>query len=762
MVVKDDIFESVNGGNEFLLSDLLQFIKSTWYWFVSSVLICCAIAGICMKGMSNEYLCTAIIMIKEESKESVWSESAAFEDLHVMNVKRSVDNELIVFKSKQLMNHVVNRLYLDISYTVKKGLRTDELYTRSPVVLRFPDAEDTQTFSLEVTPLSGMKAVLSAFSDHPGKEMIVSMNDTVVTPLGRITVAPSRYYTEDCFEKPVLVTKYAKETMVLHFRNRLQVKLVNKSATTISLSLKDISPERGEEVLDALVSAYNETILNDKNKVVQNTSAFINERLAVIEQDLNNVDTDIELYKRENRLTDIQSETEKYLKESSQYTQDELNLQNQRTVATYILNYLTDPVRSSQLIPANTGISDANIESQIHEYNTILLKRDRLIGNSSSQNPIVKDLNNSLNAMRPVIIHAMENLIAGLNIQIGNIRAKDTQTSQLISEVPTQQRYVLSVERQQKIKEELYLYLLKKREENAISQTVTENNVRIIDPAFRGMNRLNLKRLIVLLGAMATGIALPSIFFWLTMVLNTKVLCRKDVEDAITVPYLGEIPLRDKKNRNQPVAFENTRDTVCEAFRIIRTNLALLAKTDTLQVLAFTSFEPGAGKTFVSKNLALSIALTNRKVIWLDLDMRRGTSFGELPSAGISGYLSGTTDHIGSLIQRKKFSANQVLDMIPSGPVPPNPAELLLSERLEVLIKILRKHYHYILLDNVCYGHVADAAIANRVADMTVFVGRAGLLDKRRLPELEKLYRQEKLRNLSFLLNAADRGTIPS
>jgi len=203
----------------------------------------------------------------------------------------------------------------------------------------------------------------------------------------------------------------------------------------------------------------------------------------VIEKELGDVDSDIESYKREHQLTDISSETGMYLQTSSQYRQEGLSLENQLSLAKYIKNYLTDPGKSSDLIPANTGISDVNIESQIGEFNEMLLKRDKLISNSSSKNPVVQDLNNSLIAMKQTIIRSVDNLIVGLNIKIKNIRAQEEQTSRRISAVPTQQKEVLSVERRQKIKEELYLYLLNKREENELTQRMTESNARIIDPA---------------------------------------------------------------------------------------------------------------------------------------------------------------------------------------------------------------------------------------------------------------------------------------
>ncbi|WP_449038463.1 GumC family protein, partial [Parabacteroides goldsteinii] len=741
--------------NELNLSDLFHIVLANWYWFVLSVLVCAGVAVLYLKWAPKVYTRTASVLIKDNSKGGGLSESAAFEELNMFNVKSNVDNEVLVFKSKRLMSVVAERLNLDISYTIKDGLRTEELYTQSPIAVRFPEAEASQSFSLVATPLSAGEILLSGFSTNEAKSLKVALNDTVSTPVGKLVVTPTLYYADKYFGKAVTISKRNREEIALTYSNSLQVALASKTATIINLTLQDVSIPRAEDVLNMLIAVYNEDAINDKNQVTVNTSNFINDRLIIIEEELGSVDADIETYKRENQLTDISSETGMYLQESSQYSKEGLGLENQVTLAKYIRDYLTDPHKSSDLIPANTGIADVNIEGQISEYNNLLLKRDKLIGNSSNKNPVVMDLNNSLSAMKQTIIRAIDNLIVGLNIKIKNIREREAQTSRRISAVPTQQKYVLSVERQQKIKEELYLYLLNKREENALSQAITESNARVIDAAQGSRSPVAPKSMMILLAAVVLGLAIPAGIIWLQMVMNTTVRTRKDVEDAVSIPFLGEIPLRDKKNKDEIVVRENGRDSISEAFRIVRTNMDFMrVKAKDMKVVMFTSFNPNAGKTFVSMNLAMSFALTRKKVILVDLDIRKGTLSGHVSGTtnmGITNYLSGKVDDINSIIKKEELATN--LDIIHTGPVPPNPSELLLSDRLEALIEELKKRYDYIILDNVPAGLVADAAIVNRVADLTIYILRAGLMDRRQLPELEKLYRQGKFRNMSLVLN---------
>jgi len=759
---KERLEESVNDLN---LADIVRVGWNNWYWFVISLLICCGLAFLYLKSTSKVYTRTASVLIKDDSKGGGVSESSAFEEVNLFSTKRNVDNEMLVFRSIRLMEETARRLHLDIGYVIKEGLREKELYTQSPILISFLETEEVESFSLIATPISENKVRLSDFyTTNEGGNLVVEegiitavLNDTIVTPIGKAVVVPTFYFGEKYMNTSLKVTKSKLEDVVLHYRSALQTTLASKTATIINLTLQDVSIPRAEDVLNTLIAVYNEEAINDKNQITVNTSNFINERLIIIEKELGNVDTDIESYKRQQQLTDIRSETGMYLQATSQYQQDQLGLENQVALAKYIREYLIDPQKNTDLIPANTGISDVNIEGQISEYNELLLRRDKLVGNSSSKNPVVLDLNNSLNAMKQSIIRAVDNLIVGLNIQKQNVRQRETQTSRRISAVPTQQKYVLSVERQQKIKEELYLYLLNKREENALSQAITESNARIIDVATGSNEPVAPKSSIIMLAAFFVGLFIPVTVLWLRFTLDTKVRTRKDIEDVVSIPFLGDIPSRDKKDKSEVVIRENGRDPVSEAFRIIRTNMDFMrVKSKEVQVIMFTSYNPGSGKTFVSTNLAMSFALTHKKAILIDLDIRKGTLSSRLGEnkKGITNYLSGKISNIDDII--RKGEIQEKLDVIYAGPVPPNPAELLLSELLDELITELRKRYDYIILDNVPAGVVADATIVNRVADLTVYVIRAGMMDRRQLPYLERIYKDSKFKNMCLILNGTD------
>ena len=764
------------------LGDLIQIVWAKKVWFIISIVACLSLTVLYLLWAPKVYTRQATVLIKDDRQGGGGGGlgDGAFADLNLFGMSRNVDNEVLVFKANRLMRIVAERLSLDVDYTMKSGLRTVTLYTQSPVKVEFPDAEQTQALALKVTPINVDQVHLSDFRmwDPEGEEIAfedeqtVALRDTVETPIGRLVVSPTLYYTDEYYDEVIRVNKSDLLKVARDYQQNLNSALASKLSTMINLSLQDYSITRAEDVINTLIDVYNEDVINDKNQIAINTSEFINERLVIIEQELGNVDASIETFKRENQLTDIKSEAGMYLESTSTYQREGLSLENQLTLAQYIKDYLQDPSKSKDLIPANTGISDTGVESQIADYNETLLKRDKYIANSSEKNPVVMDLNNTLTAMRQTIIRALDNIIVGLRIKIGNVRAQESQLTKRIAAVPSQQKHVLTIERQQKIKEELYLYLLNKREESALTQAITESNARIIDPATGDDKPVSPKSLIVLIAGFILGCAFPAGIIWLKMTSDTKVRTRKEVEEKLTIPFLGEVPQRKRSRKLSPreddsqnavVVHDGGRDSVSEAFRILRTNISFMqVDNSNLKTIMFTSSNAGAGKTFVSTNFSVSLAMMGKKVVLIDLDIRKGTLSGLLQGVdvnnGMSNYLSGVITSIDSLIKPSGWHEN--LDVIPAGPVPPNPTELLLSKRLDTLVDQLRDRYDYIILDNVPALVVADAAIVNRLADMTIYVMRAGIFDKRQLPDLERLYKQKKFNNMCVVLNGIDLAGI--
>ena len=741
------------------LVDLLAYFASKWKWFLLSVLVCGGIAWYHYARSPLVYFRSATVIIKDPSNKTSTTGLDRFDN--IIN-KVNVANEILQFRSKKLMREVLQRLHADISYQLEDGLRSNELYNQSPVLLSFPDALPEQHFAFTVTLKDKKSLVLSDFTGIDVKsDFTVEMYDTVTLSRGmRVVATPTNYYSDSWTETPIRVAKLPMESMVNYYKSALGIQQEEEESSILTLALKDGSAARAEDILNTLINVYNEEAIKDKNQVAVNTADFINDRLIIIENELGGVESELETFKQRNQIVDIASSAGMYMSESQKYNTDALELETQLRLANFIKDYLTDPAKETDLIPSNTGIGDMNIESQISLYNTAKLKRDHLIDDSSVNNPVVLELNNSLRAMKQNIIRAVDNMIVSLNVQRSDAQSREMRAQNRITSIPTKERKMLSIERQQKVKEALYLFLLNKREENALSQAMADNNARVIDGAEGGNSPISPNRNRILLLGLLVGLAIPSLACLGILFLDTRVHSRKDVEGIVSVPYLGEIP-QDKEagklnEQESPflLAKEQRDSTVSEAFRILRTNMAFMARKDLpQQVIIFTSLNEGAGKTFISKNLGMSLVLAKKKVILIDMDIRRGTLSRQfhLKKIGLTNYLADNTLLAEDIIQHQDG-----FDIIAAGAIAPNPAELLMDERLDKLVTELRRRYDYIVVDSVPVGIIADATISNRIADLTIFVARAGRLDRRQLPEIEQLYKENKLHNMALVLNGAD------
>ena len=747
-----------------LFSTLLYHRK----WFILSVLICGLIGFLYVRSTPKTFQRMATVLVKDEKKGGRLGESAAFQDIFYSKGS-SVDNEIGIFKSKRLMYDVAKQLRLDVSYVVRDGLRNRELYSSTPIIVDFPDIDPLQGVSMTATLLENRQIELKNF--HWGKEednkaRVVQPGDTLQTSVGDMVVTIAPLIEKDYIGKPVQITKSSLKAVADSYNARIKVEVANKQSSLINLTIRDVNIKRAEDVINTLIEVYKNDAIEDKNQVLVNTANFIDERLVIIESELADVDSQIEQYKRDNQLTDITSESALYLQSTGRLDTEGLSVENQLDMAEYMKEYLQDNSKQEYPIPVSIGIADQGIQNQIAEYNSVLAQRNKLLANSSVNNPLVREMDNTLAATRFSISKAVDNLIAGLKIQIDNMKRKEQRNRGKISTVPMQQKYVTSIERQQKIKEELYLYLLNKKEENELQATIVESNCRIVDPADGFNTPVAPQKMKVLLISLFAGLLIPVLWLYIRSLLNTSIYTKRELRDAVTVPFLGEIPLDKNRANGDIVVKADCNEPICEAFKIIQTNLDFMdmQHKDGGKVILVTSTNQNAGKTFVSSNLAMSMALVNEKVVFVDLDLRKGSMTHRLglstKRAGVSNYLGGMEDNISEIIN--PYNENSRLDIIPSGTIPPNPAELLKSERFDKLIEELKNRYEYILLDTPPFGVVVDTLLCARATDQTIYVVRSGLLDKRALPDIQELYDSGKMNKMSVLLNGIDMDKIAS
>lgn len=756
------------------ITDLLSLCLAKWKWFVLSLIIVLGLSAAYLLCTHPVYTRSASVQIKDDTKgKSVSSELESFSELGLFKSSTNVNNEVIAFQSPALMTEVVKRLNLDMNYMFPGTFHRKVAYGLSlPVTVTMDGLaeEESAGFTLKVHPDKTVQ--LSDFThngkDVDGKAVSGHLHKEVATPLGNVTVSITPNF-EQGKEYTLYVSKSSLYKAVNACHSNLTVTLKEKQATVIELSYKDKSMQRAEDVLNMLISVYNENWVKDKNQIAVSTSMFINERLGVIERELGNVDEDISSYKSENLLPDVQAASTMYMTQNSVTNTRIQELNNQLYMSRYIRTYLANDANRTQLLPANSGIESTGIEAQIAEYNSQLLQRNRLVANSSEKNPLVVDMDEALVSMRAAIIKSIDNQIVTLESQIGSLQHTAQMTTSRIAANPTQAKFLLSVERQQKVKEALYLFLLQKREENELSQAFTAYNTRIVNPPYGSRVPTSPNRRNILLVAFALGLFIPVGVIFVRETLNTRVRGRKDLE-GVTIPLIGEIPLyvrekagllkRKPKEMKTVVVKEGSRDIINEAFRVLRTNIEFMTSKDKSQnVFVITSFNPRSGKSFLSVNIAVSFAIKGKKVLVIDGDLRHASTSAYVgsPARGLSDYLCGRVDDLEGIIVTD--TANPNLDVLPVGTIPPNPTELLFDDRLKLAVQTVRPRYEYVLIDCPPVEMVADTHIIEKLSDRTIIVVRAGLFERNMLPELKKIYSEKKYKNMSMILNGTQGGS---
>lgn len=758
------------------IQDLFYLCLSKWYWFIISMIIALGLACLYIMNSPPVYTRVATLLFKDEySGESNLSAeiSTSFATMGLANQRTNVFNEMVALQSPSLMIDVAKRLQLNMSYTVEGRFYNRPLYGKSlPISVSLVDIPDEVGAGLTVKILSAKDVELSAFykdEDVYEKTIKTTLGVATQTPIGKVIVTPTAAFTAED-QEPILVGKTSIYNAGVGLLGGLSVELNDDMSAVVKMTYHDTCPERAVDIMNTLIQVYNEKWIEDKNQVAVSTSAFINDRLAVIEKELGNVDENISSYKSSQLLPDVQAASGLYMSQSSQNDAQLLTLNTQLSIAQYVAGFVNSHTDNKQLLPANAGVNNQAVESQINSYNTLLLQRNSLVANSSEKNPVAADMDNQLSSMRAAISQSLSNYIVSLKTQIASFERSQRETTKKIAANPEQAKHLLSVERQQKVKESLYLFLLQKREENELSQAYSSNKTRVIMQPFGSSTPTTPVRRNIYMIAIVLGLFIPLLVLFIIENMNDKVRGRADLE-SLTIPFVGEIPMAFKKRSRfrLPSFFglrhkgetpnvgivvkEKNRNVINEAFRVVRTNLEfMVAESDGAKVVMLTSANPGSGKTFISSNIAMSLAIKGKRVLAIDLDMRKASlsKVFDAPERGISGYLIGKLSY-DEIIMRGVQNPN--LDVIPVGKIPPNPTELLFDSRFEELMKRVRQEYDYVFIDCPPIEIVADSQIINRFVDNTLFVVRAELLERSMLPTIEKLYTDKKYRNLGLVLN---------
>ncbi len=768
--------------SSFDIKKLISVLLHNWYWFVISVFVCCGIAVYVVLSTPPMYKRDAILLIKESNtRRSATSDVEAMLS-QVGQTPSKLANEIVVFQSPALMSEVVERLGLTTEYALEGRLRNTVVYaSRVPVLVDFSQVPSEISVSLTVTPkadgvlgVSGIKYFEKGEKYKLRDVYEIKSGDSLDLPFGKVTFTRNPYYYSDKpWKNPEKVTKRTLRAATSMFMSEFSASTHDSSkrmSDVLNLTLTDYNVNRAEDIINMLITVYNEKWVIDNNKMAASTSVFIEDRLATIAAELNKVDNTISEYKTKNKIPDVTETSRMYTSEVTDIVKQVRELESQISVAKYLRNFLKD-VDDATLIPLPSGINSQGIASQVTEYNNILLNRNSLLAASSEKNPMVVELSEALVSLKDAIIRSVDNYVATLEEQEHIALTQQSQTETRIAQSPSQAMDLIKYERLQKVQENLYLYLLQKREENELSQAFSAYNTRIVNPPYGSNTPVSPRRMHILLLAFLIGLALPSAYFYLMIVTDTKIHSKKDL-DNLTISYLGEIPqvgspskgagklidrLIKKQDGNEPlsklVIEKGSRNISNEAFRIIRANLEFACKPSSDKVIMVTSFNPGAGKTFLNVNLSSAMAINGKKVLLIDADFRRLTlsTFLGLKHKGLADYLASPKEDIDGYITKNVNFEN--LDVLPVGTLPPNPSELLTNGDITGLMEELKKKYDYIFLDCPPIDIVADTQIIAPCADRTLFVARAGLFDKNQIPDIDKIKEEGKYKNLTLVLN---------
>ncbi len=763
-------------------SDVLIILYSNWKWIFLSLALAFGVAYFYLLRTQPVYTRKASILIKEMRNGGILGGGAyGYSDASLLLNSSDLNNEVFLIKSPSVMEEIIKRLNLQMSYEIQGAFRKSVLYgSNLPIDVKMFEMQDQESCSITITFQEDSVFTLSNFArsgqEIDSRSVSGRLGQNVATPVGNMIITASPYFYKP--ERPIIVTHMRKQSALAKYSNELSVK-TEEGSTIINLEFLDHDPQRAEEILYTLISIYNEKWIDDRNQASISTNQFISERLNVIENELGSVESNISNYKSENLIIgSAESMAGMYVGQAQAANSQIIDLNNQLYLARSLRGYLTNETNITQLLPASQGLSNASISGQISQYNSLLLRRNNLVTASSTENPIVKDIDAQLAALRSTMISSIDNHINEINLSINTAQGVKAQSNSKVAASPMQDKYLLSIERQQKVKESLYLYLLQKREENELSQAFTAYNNRIVTPPSGSVEPTSPIPFRIYAFCLLLGLIIPIAFFISREITNTSVRGRKDLE-ALHIPFLGELPLNDHQtkitryfsrmkerfqNRTHHhredktlhiVVKENSTNIMNEAFRVIRTNMEFVAgRSDEARVIMLTSFNPNSGKTFVASNLAMALTFKKKKILVIDLDMRKRSlsSLVGKHSPGLSNYLGGYIDDYRELI--KPVPEVPELMVLPAGKIPPNPTELLYDQKLDDVIKSVRKDYDYIFLDCPPLEIVADATIISRLADMTIFVVRAEALQLSALPDVQKYYDENRLPKMTILLNA--------
>lgn len=756
----------------FNLAALWKIVVLHWYWIVLSTIVALGAAFSYLKYTRPVYASNMKILVKDEDSRSRMYRGGqlALESMGVISNSNGFDNELEILTSSNISQRVIKSLKLYVSYELDGRLRNHELYKNNPYIVDMPENQLVDLHSLiqlkidrqgDGVHVAGEIYVPRSKEPILFERSVKELPGSFNTPVGTITLQRNPGVGAELPKQTMYATIMPLEYAAKAYGSRLSVSASSKTTTVAVLNYLDTQPERAIDYLNELFRSYNEDANEDKNEVALKTEEFLKNRISAIREELDATESNLESYKKKNELINLTNDASNALNKLTEYQKEQVELETQLNLVTALLDYVDDPRNAFNVVPSNLGLKDADMSNLLNKYNDYVLQRNRLLKSSSPENPYVKRLTAQLEEMWPTIRLSLKSVRENILTQKRSAEDQYNLFSRRVGEAPTQERSLNNIIRQQEIKVELYLMLLQKREENYISLNSTAAKARVIDDP-RSTGQVSPKTKVILLGALVLGLCFPVGLIYLLGLLRYRIEGREDVEMLTKIPVLADIPLAPKSLDGELslAVRENSNDMMEEAFRGLRTNLRFVL-SEKENVIACTSCIPGEGKTFISTNLAMSLALLGKRVIIVGLDIRKPRLvklFGlSSDHRGITTFLSSDSGDFQDLDKQIHHAVlNPNLDVLPAGVIPPNPGELISREQLDHAIALLREHYDYVIVDTPPVGLVSDTLSAARVADMTIMVCRADYSPRNNFQLINALHHDNKMPKITLVLNGID------
>ncbi len=729
---------------------IFRFLKSKWYLLLISTVFCFFAAKLYLKYLTPIYRVKAKVLIKDVGNGKDGGNMDVLKDIGLISSKSSIDNELEILKSVTLMDELVKAMNLNIRYYIKTKFKPTEIYNEQcPFKVIFPNFNNDSmlnpvSYNIRIIDNNGYEIKIG----KKDKKMIGKWGESIILPIGK-AIFYRNFEVKVMKEQDYLLSVTNYQDAVDQYMQVFEPTLTNKQASAITFSLKEAIPEKGVDILNKIIHIYIQDNIDDKNEIADSTMAFITDRLASLGNDLSSLENDIEKYKIDNKIVDVEAQGKALVGEHSEINKNLSEKEVQIYIVKSIITFMNE--HSTSIVPSTLLQENEIYTKLIEKYNELQATKIRLLMSQTSSSPIIQDADRQIKSLKDEIITALSAIESEMQIEINNIKKDLGIVYGEISKVPSKQRIFLEYTRQQNILQELYLFLLKTKEQSAITKSSNIANIKIIDSARCERFPVSPNKKIFIYGSLFIGLIIPLAWFYIRGMLNTTVQSKFDISNNTSVPVIGEIG--HNIDNSSVVIQVGSKSLLAEQFRSLRTNIQFFLNMEQEKVIMLTSSMSEEGKSFISTNLGCSLAISGKKVIILELDLRKpkiSKTLGLDNSIGFSNYAIGQAE-LSQIIQ-----PSGVLDslfIIPSGPVPPNPAELILLNKTEELFKILRTKFDYIIIDTPPIGFVTDAQLANKYADLALYVVRNMFTEKEQLKIVDNLYTQKKINKIGIVIN---------